>query len=170
MGNVLNLINIKNFNTGDYIWEKYEDNVFVGYVVDKNETKYPDDGELDGAYYHKFSPIDLADLSCSGYETGEFILSSSSYQPSVSHSLGKRIRFAFVYTEEDFTSSNFKKGILMGKPEYDGTAIYNYEYKSGSPAYSTIHTSVNTETSFTFRVHGSYPFKANTLYKYVLIA
>ena len=69
---------------GLYVWKKLtsEGGTFVDYVVDNNESKYPDGGTQDGYWYELF------DLKSFGIDFGEVTLASTAESVTVSHNLG----------------------------------------------------------------------------------
>lgn len=71
-------------SSGLYVWKKLtaQDGDFLDYVVDNNESKYPDGGTQDGYWYELF------DLKSFGIDFGEVTLASSATPVTVNHNLG----------------------------------------------------------------------------------
>ena len=105
-GNNANLLNINNNakKEGAYVWKKLtaEGGTFVDYVVDNNESKYPDGGTQDGYWYERLNP------KC---ENGQLTLTSTTQTLTLSHSLGTKPK-AVVVSMEGATSSNRKYYII----------------------------------------------------------
>jgi hypothetical protein len=70
---------------------------FVGYVVSDKEDAYPDKEVKDGFYYERYSALDPALFGCTKYETGAVSVTSRVPTITVSHSMGVKPKFAFVW-------------------------------------------------------------------------
>ena len=114
-GNNTNLLNINNNakKEGAYVWKKLtsEGGTFVDYVVDNNESKYPDGGTQDGYWYERGLGIDLSALGCTKAVTEK--ITPSSRTSKIYHSLGVTPKIVIVTTESTAVGRYETQGFIV---------------------------------------------------------
>ena len=114
-GNNANLLNINNNakKEGLYVWKKLtaEGGTFLDYVVDNNESKYPDGGEHGGYWYERGLGIDLSALGCTKAVTEK--ITPSSGTSKVYHSLGITPKIVIVTTESTAVDQYDTQGFIV---------------------------------------------------------
>ena len=98
---------------GLYVWKKLtsEGGTFVDYVVDNNESKYPDGGTQDGYWYEKGLGIDLSALGCTKAVTEK--ITPSSRTSKIYHSLGITPKIVIVTTESTAVGQYCTQGLIV---------------------------------------------------------
>ena len=116
-GNNANLLNIKNNakKEGAYVWKKLtaDGGTFVDYVVDNNESKYPDGGTQDGYWYERGLGIDLSALGCTKAVTEK--ITPSSRTSKIYHSLGITPKIVIVTTESTAVGQYYTQGFIVAR-------------------------------------------------------
>ena len=136
---------------GLYVWKKLtaEGGTFVDYVVDNNESKYPDGGTQDGYWYEKVVE------GVAGIDFGEVTLASTAASVTVSHKLGTVPSWVALIpkTLSDFTGNNTYLN-------FNGKVVVR-THKS-----VTINTCENTLTTneITFNISSTYQWYATDYY------
>lgn len=143
-------------SSGLYVWKKLtsEGGTFVDYVVDNNESKYPDGGTQDGYWYELF------DLKSFGIDFGEVTISSSVETVTFEHSLGVVPSFA-AFISNNFDVSTSKSETFMN---VNGHVLFTHNMVAGNVNYKTAYVEL-TETTISFGTYSSnLPFAATTYY------
>ena len=131
-------------SSGLYVWKKLtaQGGTFVDYVVDNNESKYPDGGTQDGYWYERvMEGIDI--LSYGGFtkcavDKFTFTTRSSLNSTTIPHSLGEKPRWFVIFAK---TESDVEHDLLYAsyyRPSSQTILGFSHYYlRNGSSTSST---------------------------------
>ena len=143
---------------------------FIGYIVSDKETAYPDGGEKGGYWYEKVvDGVDLTSLGFTKWEIGEFTLASSSYNPTIKHSLGVVPKAILIRASSFPTSAN--RIHMYAALQADGgdyNAVFNYLNEYG-PTYAAGGPPSFYSDKIVCTAQSSYKFINATPYKYIIL-
>ena len=153
-GNNANLLNIKNNakKEGLYVWKKLtaDGGTFVDYVVDNNESKYPDGGTQGGYWYEKVvegvAGIDFGEVTLSGSHEGNLV---------VTHNLGVKPSKAFIFLRRNSIGCGSPGNYTAGA---DSTGAYqNYSFTGDKDwLYRTQQSHIMAASTVTFKQATTY--------------
>ena len=144
---------------------------FLDYVISDKETAYPDcTVHTDGYYYERVvDGIDLTSLGFTKWEIGEFTLASSSYNPTIKHSLGVVPKAILIRASSFPTSAN--RIHMYAALQADGgdyNAVFNYLNE-----YETTYAAGGAPSFYSDKIvctaQSSYKFINATPYKYIIL-
>lgn len=140
--------------SGGRTWSDYEEYDSVDYVVSDNISAYPDAGELNGYWYEL---VEDSIATATGFECGEFVLSSATNNVTIEHSLSKIPSFVAII------HMNPKGVSTAGYLAYlNGVDVY---YNSGIKVQAV---SGITKTDKNIKVSVGHNFIAGNTYYYVM--
>ena len=157
-GNNANLLNIKNNakKEGLYVWKKLtaDGGTFVDYVVDNNESKYPDGGTQGGYWYEKVVE------GVAGIDYGEVTLASAVTSVTVNHNLGVTPSAAAIFPKI-FDVSSYEVGKTFAN--INGIVLKIHNMVSGRVENDTANIDL-TETNISFGSASTKGFEQTTYY------
>ena len=178
----------KRASHGAYVWKQLtaEDGEFLAFVVDENESAYPDGGMQDGKWYELFKGVDISLLECSMYAVDTITVSTDTKIISADfvHSLNDFPKFVMIRAEEDIKSEEYVKAIAicfgdMHNNPYntDYTKVYGYggvEYYGSESNPGAVEYIYCDATVSAIDVTGgegyNYKLKAGVLYTIITAA